>query len=304
MLSIVTPAHNEAANLEPLYAELCALGSDVGDWEWVLVDDHSRDATFQVFSRLAAADSRLRGVRLSRNYGSHKAILCGLREAQGEAAAVLAADGQDPVSVLPLLLERWRDGFQVVWAARAENAGSPLFSRLYYLLMRRFVGLTEMPVMGADFFLADRRVLDALSRFNEQNVSLFALLCSLGFRHSQVTYTKQARRHGQSGWTLAKKIKLVVDSVVAFTYLPIRYMLAFGSLVGACGFLYALFIIFNYLHGDPTQGWSSLMVVVLLLGGTQMMMLGVLGEYIWRALDESRARPLYLVEAVTGSPPE
>lgn len=308
MLSIVTPAHNEAENLPKLYAELETHLEGL-QWEWILVDDHSSDNTLGVFSRLAAEDERLRGIRFSRNYGSHKALICGLREARGDAAVILAADLQDPPRVILQLVAEWKQGSQLVWAVRAKRPGESYvnlaFARFYYLLMRRFVGLTSMPATGADFFLADRIVLDALARFNESNVSLFALISSLGFRHTEVTYVKEARQHGRSSWTVGKKIKLLIDSVAAFTYLPVRYMLAFGSLVGVGGFLYALFIIFHYFRGDPTAGWSSLMVVVLLLGGMQMMMLGVLGEYIWRALDESRSRPLYLVEQVVvgGRPP-
>lgn len=301
MLSIVTPAHNEEANVPLLYAQLKE-HLDPMEWEWILVDDHSSDNTLGVFSRLAAEDARLRGIRFSRNFGSHKALICGLREARGEAAVILAADLQDPPQVIPRLVEAWKAGDQVVWAVRTARPGeSPsglFFSRFYYWIMRRFVGFTSMPATGADFFLADRRVLDALAQFNENNVSLFALMCSLGFKHGHVDYVKEARQHGRSSWTLGKKVKLLVDSIIAFTYLPIRYMMAFGSAVGAFGFIYSLFVVYNYVQGSPAQGWSSLMVVVLMLGGMQMMMLGVLGEYIWRALDESRARPLYLVEQV------
>lgn len=305
MLSIVTPAHNEEANLPKLYQQLKEHLDPLEEgWEWILVDDHSSDNTLGVFSRLAAEDGRLRGLRFSRNFGSHKALICGLREARGEAAVILAADLQDPPQVILQLVEAWKKGDQVVWAVRQARPGESstglFFSRFYYWIMRRFVGLTSMPATGADFFLADRRVLDALRLFNENNVSLFALVGSLGFRHGHIHYVKEARQHGRSSWTLGKKVKLLIDSVIAFTYLPIRYMMAFGSAVGMFGFLYALFVVYNYVQGSPAQGWSSLMVVVLMLGGMQMMMLGVLGEYVWRALDESRSRPLYLVEAVVG----
>ena len=300
-LSIVTPAHNEEANLPLLYEQLKEHLADY-DWEWIMVDDHSSDNTLGVFSRLAASDERLRGLRFSRNFGSHKALICGLREARGQAAVILAADLQDPPQVIPRLYAAWKGGDQVVWAVRqarpGESSSNLFFGRLYYWIMRRFVGMTTMPASGADFFLADRRVLDALAQFRENNVSLFALIGSLGFRHGHIDYIKEARQHGRSSWTFGKKFKLVLDSVIAFTYLPIRYMMAFGSAVGFFGFLYSLFVIYNYAHGSPSQGWSSLMVVVLMLGGMQMMMLGVLGEYIWRSLDESRARPLYLVEQV------
>jgi dolichol-phosphate mannosyltransferase len=162
--------------------------------------------------------------------------------------------------------------------------------------MRRIVGIKEMPATGADFFLVDRRVIDALRQFNESHVSLFALITWLGFRQTTVTYNKHARLHGKSGWNLGKKLKLVVDSITSFSYLPIRLISYLGLGVALVGFLYATLLIGNALLGQPVEGWTSIMVIVLLIGGMQMIMMGVLGEYLWRALDEARRRPRYLVE--------
>lgn len=303
-LSVVTPAYNEARNLPVLYERLRQVLDGAGvDWEWVVVDDHSRDETFAVVAEIARRDPRVRGLRLARNSGSHKAITCGLHHAGGNAAVVLAADLQDPPETLPTLLAAWREGAQVVWAVRAhraESAGRVGFARLYYFLMRRLVGIKEMPATGADFFLLDRRVVEALRQFRESNVSLMALITWMGFRQTAVPYDKQARLYGQSGWSLGKKLKLVVDSVTSFSYLPIRLMSATGFIVAILGFLYAIVVTINALAGRPPQGWASLMVAVLVLGGLQMLMMGVLGEYLWRALDEARRRPPYLIEAMTG----
>jgi polyisoprenyl-phosphate glycosyltransferase len=156
-----------------------------------------------------------------------------------------------------------------------------------------------MPSTGADFYLIDRRVRDAFCMFNEANVSILSLITWMGFRQAAIVYDKQARLYGTSGWNLEKKLKLVLDSVLSFSYLPIRLMSYAGVIVGLLGFLYAGFIIFNALTGSPASGWSSLMVIVLLLGGCQMVMMGILGEYLWRALDESRRRPRYLIEDST-----
>jgi polyisoprenyl-phosphate glycosyltransferase len=301
-LSIVTPAFNEAANLPLLHQRLAAvLDDDDPDWEWLVVDDHSADGTFDVVTALAARDPRVRGFRLARNVGSHTAIACGMHHARGRCAAIMAADLQDPPETLPALLAEWRRGSQIVWAVRArrpgETAGTRGFARLYYSLMRTVVGMKDLPATGADFFLADRAVLDAFGLFRETNVSLFALLSWMGFRQTAVAYDKQPRAHGRSGWSLGMKLKLVVDSVASFTYLPIRAMSWLGFAVAAAGFLYAAVVIANALAGRPPAGWTSLMVVVLVLGGLQMLMMGVLGEYLWRALDEARRRPRYLVEA-------
>ena len=304
LLSIVTPAFNESLNLPVLHGRLCEVldGAKI-DWEWLVVDDHSSDTTFDVLRQMAASDARVRGIRFARNSGSHAAITCGLHAVRGRCAAILAADLQDPPEVLPSLFDQWQKGGQVVWAVRnaraGEKASTVAFSRLYYWAMRRIAGLPQMPASGADFLLIDRRVVDAFRQFGEANVSLLALITWMGFRQRTIEYTKQARLHGRSGWNLEKKLKLVIDSVTSFTYLPIRLMSYVGFAVAFLGFAYALFVAWNAITGIPVTGWSSLMVVVLVLGGLQMLLMGILGEYLWRALDESRHRPRYLIEDVT-----
>lgn len=304
LLTIVTPAYNESRNLPVFYERLRnTLDPLHTSWEWVVVDDHSSDDTFIVASGLAGADGRIRAVRLARNFGSHLAVLCGLRLSRGQGIAVLAADLQDPPENLPVLVESWQSGADVVWAVRAvrqgERAPTLLFSRLFYWMMKRLVGIHEMPSMGADFFLLDRKVVDVLAHFRECNVSLVSLITWMGFRQSAVSYTKQARLHGHTGWTLAKKLKILVDSITAYSYFPIRGISYIGLVIALLGFLYATVIIINGLRGNPVIGWSSMMVVLLVIGGTQMVMMGVLGEYLWRALDESRGRPQYWIESET-----
>jgi len=305
-LSLVTPAYNESDNLPLLYERVSTVLTQLDvDWEWIVVDDHSTDDTFKTIADISRRDAHVRAIRFARNFGSHKAILCGLDHAQGDCAVVLAADLQDPPETVPTLLAKWHDGAQVVWAARqgrkGETAATVGFARLYYLMMRRVVGLKEIPSMGADFFLIDRTVIDALRQFNESNASILALITWMGFRQTTITYEKQARQHGRSGWTLEKKLKLVLDSITSFTYLPIRLISYAGFVVALLGFLYAGLVIINALAGHPVQGWASLMVVLLVIGGIQMLMMGVLGEYLWRALDEARQRPRYLIEATTES---
>lgn len=302
LLSIVTPAYREAENLRAFYVRLVAALHGV-PWEWIVIDDHSPDATFTVLAELAAADARVRGLRLSRNHGSHAAILCGLQQARGQCAAVLASDLQDPPEVIPQLLEQWRAGAQVVWAVRegrpGETRATVASSRLYYRLMRCLAGMEQLPAQGADFLLLDRVVIEALRSFRETNVSLFALVTWMGFRQRAVPYIKEARARGISGWTMEKKLKLFVDSITSFTYWPVRVMSYTGFSCALLGFAYALFLIAHAFYGHPVQGWSSLMVVMLVVGGIQMIMMGVLGEYLWRALSEARGRPQFLVEAVT-----
>ena len=309
MLSIVSPAYREADSLPELYDRIRTVLDGLSiDWEWVVLDDHSPDDTFAVVRALAARDRRVRGLRLARNSGSHVALSCALSQAQGDCAVALAADLQDPPEVIPELLEHWRTGAHVVWAARGKRRGESWLtiglSHVYHWLMRRLMGSSEMPVEGADFFLLDRRVLDAFSRFDERNVSILALITWMGFSQTTVMYTKEERRHGRSGWTLKKKVKMLVDSVTSFSYLPIRSMSYLGFVVAFGGFLYAAVVVYNAITGSPPAGWSALMVVVLLVGGTLMLMMGVLGEYIWRALDEAKQRPRFIVEDEVGHGPE
>lgn len=303
-LSIVSPAYNEAGNLRPLHRRLGEALEAAGiDWEWIVVDDHSTDATFAVIEELTRLDRRVSGLRLARNGGSHLAIACGLAHARGNAAVVLAADQQDPPEILPQLVQRWRDGAQVVWAARAKRDDASLARRAaaagFYGILRRSTGLESLPPAGADCVLLDRAAVDTLNRCEERNVNLFALIAWLGFRQATVIYAKEERGAGRSGWTAMKQMKLLVDSVTSFSYLPLRLAAAVGLATALLGFVYAGVVVFNALAGHPVEGWSSLMVVMLLVGGVQMVILGVLGEYLWRALDEARRRPRYVVEAAT-----
>jgi dolichol-phosphate mannosyltransferase len=303
VISLISPAFNESANLGPLYERLKAAMAAVGvDWEWIVVDDHSRDGTFDVLRTLVVRDPRVRGVRLARNSGSHAAITCGLHLAQGDAAIMLAADLQDPPETIRVMLERWRAGVDVVWATRRERPGDRThsgFAALYYWIMRRVVGMTEMPERGADFFLIGKPVLEAFRQFRERNVSVLALITSLGFRQETIEYDKQPRAAGRSGWTLARKVKLVVDSIVSFTDLPIR-LCWYG---GAALVVLAVVVGVIGISQLPTIGAALLLIlsVVLGLAGLQLIALGLIGEYVWRTLDEARRRPQYLIEAVAGT---
>jgi dolichol-phosphate mannosyltransferase len=304
-ISVITPAYNEAGNLPTLYQRLLlAMDTQNADWEWIIVDDHSSDKTFAVIDKLAQSDERVRGIRFAKNSGSHVSILCGIGHAVGRCAVVMAADLQDPPETIIPMLDKWRDGAKVVWAARAaregESAGTLAFSRLYYWIMRNIVGIKEMPATGADFFLIDRVVMDALNQYKEGNVQIMALIIWMGFEQESITYDKQARASGSSGWSFEKKIKLVVDSILSFSYLPVRLMSYIGFITALVGFCYAILVVFLAIVGKRVgEGWASLMVVILVMGGMQMLMMGVLGEYIWRTLDESRRRPRYLIEKMT-----
>ena len=308
ILSIVVPLLNEVENLPVLYQRLDEVGrgalKDV-ELEMLFVDDGSQDGSYQLLCDLARDDPRVRVIKLSRNFGSHGAVLAGFHHASGDYVTILAADLQDPPEDLARLLDRAKEGFDVVWAVRAQRndpALSVALARVYYFIMRK-VALPNYPPQGFDFVLLSRRVIDSVFDRAERNTSLFGQVVWAGFSQTSIDYEKAARRQGRSKWTLAKKIKLAIDSVVAFSSLPIRTISLMGIGVFFLGLLYAGFIVFHRLtSGVPVEGWASLMVAVLLLSGFQMLMLGVIGEYLWRTLDEARLRPPYLIAESQGKP--
>jgi len=301
-LSVITAIFNEEQNL-PLFRERLteAMANLDLDVEIVLVDDHSSDESGTIVRSWQAKDARVAYVRLSRNCGSHAAFSAGLANCTGDCAVLLAADLQDPPEVVPELLAKWRDGFGVVWAVRSlregESWSTVLFASMYYRLMRQFA-LPDMPAKGADFLLMDRKVIDAYNAIPEKNTSFLAMILWMGFRQTSVEYVKKSRHSGKSKWTIAKKIKLSIDSMVSFSYVPIRLMSLLGMVMATGGFLYALVVVVGRLMGWVTAGtgFAALMTVLLVGQGGILVMLGVLGEYLWRTFDEARGRPRYIID--------
>jgi dolichol-phosphate mannosyltransferase len=302
MLSVVTPAFNEEANLDLLHRQLEQSMARVGgEWEWVVVDDHSRDGTFAFLQRLAALDPRVKGIRLARNSGSHVAITCGLHHVRGNAAVIMAADLQDPPETVAALVDVWRRGAQVVWAVRRDRPGDRThrsFAAVYYWMMRHVVGMKDMPSRGADFFLIDRVVVDAFRRFGERHVSVLALITWLGFRQEVVEYDKQPRAAGRSGWTLARKITLLIDSIAGFSEAPIRVVSVVGLALFVAGV--AVGLTGAVLLPSLVGGLLLLLAAVVGIGGLQLLAIGIVGEYVWRTLEEARRRPAYVIEEVAG----
>ena len=246
-LSLIVAAYNEEGNLPILWDRMRSL-----DWasmklepEFLFVDDHSSDRTPDILAGIAASDRRVRVLRFSKNFGSHKAYTAGFEHCSGDAAVILAADLQDPPETIPSLVERWRAGSRVVWAVREDRIGesfsTKLFSRIYYYLMRQFAEVRP-PTKGADFLLVDKMVLTELRSAPEKHTSLLSLIQWMGFDQSEIAYTKGARMSGRSKWTLRKKVKLAVDSFVSFSYFPLRLASATGLFFAMAGFLYAAVI--------------------------------------------------------------
>ena len=299
LLSIITPAFNEIDNLPLLRQRLCQhLDTLAVPWQWIVVDDHSSDASFDLVSAWARQDPRIVGVRLAQNAGSHAALCAGLAQARGQASVLLASDLQDPPEIIAELLGAWRAGARVVWAVPLQRGFSPLRS-LFYALLRRGDGLAGQTQDGGDVVLLDQSVAAVLGSRTERHTNLFARIRVAGFRQTTIRYEKAQRQAGRSSWTLRRKFKLALDSLTGFDHSLVRAMTYLGLLVAGCGFAVAGYVVWLALHGAPPTGWGSLMTAVLILGGVQMIFLGMLGEYAWRTLDAARQRPLYVVEVQT-----
>lgn len=305
VLSVIVPVYNEAENLPVLFERLKKVAADLRDCEveFVFVDDGSSDESCIILQDLARRDLRVRAIQFSRNFGSHAACLAGLTEATGDFFIFLAADLQDPPELMAEMLEHALGGADVVLAVRSQR-GDPWLTvqlaNLYHKLMRRYA-VSNWPATGADVMMLSRRVRDVVVNCRQRNTSLFAQVLWTGFRQVTVPYVRAKRHAGVSHWTLAKKLKLFADSFVSFSFSPIRLISYSGMLLSAGGFGYAAMIVLNKLFfSQPIAGWSSLMVVLLMVSGFQLLMLGVIGEYLWRVADEVRGTPPYVVHSIMG----
>ena len=304
-VSIVVPVYYNELNLPHLFPRLLGLAdaNPQYEFEYIFVDDGSGDNSFKVLAEMAKRDSRVRVVKLSRNFGSNAAVLAGLHYVSGDCVATIAADLQDPPELITTMLRRWETGKKVVLAAR-EARDDPLLNRLlsgaFYWLFRRFA-IREMPANGCDFTLVDRKVADMLVQIGEKNPYLIGLILWLGFDRDVVYYKRQKRELGKSRWTFAKRVKYFIDALVSFTYVPMRLVSALGIVLALAGFMWAVVVVLNrILAGVPVQGWASLMTVVLVVSGVQLLTLGIFGEYLWRNFEETRKRPSFVVDQLIG----
>lgn len=299
-ISIIIPVYYNEDTLMDLYRDMQAriLGS-IGEYELVFVDDGSGDDSWRIMNEIREMDDHVRLVKLSRNFGEHAALLAGLSVCEGDCAVTKQADLQEDSELIPEMYERWKQGYKVVLAVRRsrdENAVKVFFANLYYAMVRRFVN-KNMPVGGCDCYLIDRKVIEVLERLDEKNSSLTLQVLWAGFRTDKVYFDRKDREKGKSRWTFAKKFKLVLDSMMGFSYMPIHLMSYVGVIFDlfAAGLLVSVLVEY-FTKGVPILGWASLMCVVLLSAGLILSMLGILGEYLWRALDASRTRPPYIID--------
>ncbi|MGY3662904.1 MAG: glycosyltransferase family 2 protein [Roseburia sp. 1XD42-69] len=300
-LSIVIPVYYNEKNLRPLYSDLKKKIIDVIDYDYeiVMVNDGSLDHSYEVMEELAKKNSHVKIMSLSRNFGSHAAILCGLSHCTGDCAVVKAADLQEPTEIILQMVDSWKKGNNVVLAVRQdrkESLGQKLFANMYYWLVRK-TALPQMPKGGFDVYLLDRKVITVLESLDEKNSALTGQILWSGFRTDTIYYTRLAREIGISRWTFKKKIRLVMDTLFSFSTLPISMVLS----VGVCSFTGAVIwgiivLVCKLTGGIPVSGWTTLFIFNLASFGIMMLTLGVLGEYLWRTFDASRNRPPYIIE--------
>lgn len=301
-LSIVIPVYYNSDTLEALYEDLNEkVLPKLEDYEIVCVDDGSGDNSWEVMNKLRERDPKVRCVRLSRNFGEHSAILAGLSVCTGDCAVTKQADLQEDSTLILEMLESWKKGNKVVLAARQSRKENPVkvfFANRYYALVRKMVN-PNMPSGGCDCYLVDRKAIEVLKLMDEKNSSLTLQVMWIGFQTDVIYFVRQDREVGKGRWTLSKKIKLVMDSILSFSYQPLRMMMGLGVIFN----LFALILLISVLVekftvGTPVDGWASLMCVVLLGFGVLMIMLGCIGEYVWRALDASRKRPPFIIDEI------
>ncbi|MGD0050291.1 MAG: glycosyltransferase family 2 protein [Vulcanimicrobiaceae bacterium] len=305
ILSIVAPLYNEEGNVTELVRRLGAVASTIegfATYELVLVNDGSTDRTRALLREHAARDPHLVVVELSRNFGHQIAATAGLDIARGDAVVLIDADLQDPPELIPELVARWREGYDVVYAVRRNRKGESPFklftARLFYRVIRRLTNV-EIPVDSGDFRLFSRRVVDALKSIRERHRFIRGLVSWVGYRQSAVTYDRDARFTGTTKYPVSKMLRFAVDGITSFSDIPLRIATWFGFVVSAVAFGVALAeIAIRIFTGYNLPGYTSTIFAILFLGGVQLIGIGILGEYVGRIHDEVKGRPLYLLASV------
>ncbi len=304
-ISIIIPCYFNEENIPFTSKELIEnemnFDSDML-FEYVMVDDGSKDQTYAALLKFKAEyPDKVTLVKLAGNVGSYNAILAGMHHATGDCNVILAADLQDPPEMIPKMVEYWKKGIKFVVANREnreEGFAQKLFSNTYHRLIKKYA-LKNVPPGGFDLVLFDKQLREDVIKINERNTNQIYLLSWLNYDYVNIPYTRRKREIGKSRWTLQKKIKLFIDSFVSFSFAPIRLISIIGLSLGVIAFAYGVFIIISRMLGDiQVAGWSAMMVTFLFVSAFQMMALGIIGEYVWRALDAARGRPNFVIDEV------
>lgn len=305
MVSVVVPVYNECGNVRFLHAALVREFARLGcDYELIFVDDGSRDGSLEVLREMHAGDPHVKVISLSRNFGHQNALTAGLEFASGDAVIAMDADLQHPPELIPEMVARWREGYQVVYTIRQDGGEGSLFkrwtSRAFYGLINR---ITDTPIVpgAADFRLVDRQVVDCLNSMQERARFLRGLVSWVGFRQIGIPFESRARHDGRSKYSIRKMLALALSGITNFSALPLRVATYFGFFAALAGLPYGLWTMYLRLFTDQAvPGWASLTTILLFLGGVQLICVGLMGEYVGRIYDEVKCRPLYIPQELLG----
>jgi len=312
VLSLVLPIFNEQAIIPELDRRLKAffaeIGPSVGDaWDVIFVNDGSRDESLAMLKELAAREPRYKVLSFSRNFGHQMAITAGVDRAEGEAVVVMDADLQDPPEVVKAMVEKWREGFDVVYGVRSQRHGETLFKKLtaaaFYRLLRAMLGGISIPVDAGDFRLMSRPVVLTLRALREQHRFVRGMVAWLGFRQTAVSYERPARFAGETKWPFRKMLRFAIDGITSFSSVPLRFATWLGVGTGVLAFVGGLWALYQKLWGTGTvQGWTTIMILGAMGFSVQLLMMGVLGEYVGRTYEQVKGRPLYIVAETVNLP--
>lgn len=302
LISILIPAYNEEAVLDQLMVRLGNLANDTKDYdfEFLFINDGSKDRTLEIIKGFAETDPRVSYINLSRNFGKEIGMIAGLDHVQGDATVIIDADLQDPPELIPQMIKFWEEGYDDIYAKRNSRDGESWFkkftSKQYYKTLQR---VTHVPIQEdtGDFRLLDRRVVEAIRQFRDTQRNAKAIFSWVGFHKKEILYDRDPRAAGETKWNYIKLINLAIDGITSFTTAPLRLSTYVGALVSAATFLYLLYLVIRTIFfGTDLAGYPSMMAVILFLGGVQLLSLGIIGEYIGRIFNETKQRPLYLIE--------
>ena len=305
-VSILVPCYNEQQSLPLLYEQIKELMDNTSqyDWELILVDDGSKDTTLAVCKSLRAADDRVCYIALSRNFGKEKAMLAGFDHATGDCLVIMDADLQHPPHVIPLMLQHWEEGYEDVYARR-NNRGKESWLRrklslAYYKMLQKSTKIDILPNVG-DFRLLDRKCIDALKNLRETERYTKGLYCWIGFKKKEITFDQADRVAGKSSFNFFRLTNLAVSGITSYTVAPLRISTVLGFIVSICAFIYMIYVLIKTcIIGDPVQGFPTLVILILFLGGVQLISIGIIGEYLARIYQESKHRPVYIISEKEG----
>jgi len=299
-ISIIVPVYNEQDNLPLLYDRLKAVVTQLGlSYEFMFVNDGSKDQSLLILHQLAAKDEHVKFIDFSRNFGHQIAVTAGLDKVDGDAVVIIDADLQDPPEAIIDLYKKKQEGYEVVYARRAKRTGESrlklLTAKYFYRILSKITTI-EIPVDTGDFRIIDRKVVELLRRMPEQNKYLRGQIAWVGFNQTFITYERQERNAGNTGYTYRKMLKFALDGITSFSDLPLKIVTYFGFIVSGFAFVVMLYAMYSrFVLKDYEPGWTSLILTILFIGGIQMIAVGIIGEYLSRMNTNLRNRPLYIV---------